>query len=386
MRQLNILCLISPFPSHLDFGGMGFLKLARNLSQKGHSLTCIAPPIHKSALTNSGLETYIDEDLGSLALLPHCVDRTDAQRITLYQKLLQTLGRLGQFIERHRIDVLLCDRVLFFAKLLTGRYYTPVISVGTPGGNWHLEGKHMALANRNPHPFTRLGDRVAGELGWPACNNNSVWINSEFGNITFMNNNFYDAALFELSKLISVHHFSDSPASRHRQKRLGFSFGNSGPVEILIEALSCFTGVDNPEFELDVFIGHRTKLKNTLEARFGSKINVHGWVNFDDVFPQLSGMVFFGGVGTIWYCIEHEVPMLAVPVGGDQAVNANSVKKLQLGEYLDFENMNRAGIEATIARFLREEHYSENIRRYKSPENFTDTMDSVGERLAALTQ
>jgi UDP:flavonoid glycosyltransferase YjiC (YdhE family) len=55
----------------------------------------------------------------------------------------------------------------------------------------------------------------------------------------------------------------------------------------------------------------------------------------DDLFPRCSAVVSHGGLGTALRALAHGVPLLLLPLGRDQQINAERVVELEAGLHLD---------------------------------------------------
>ena len=77
--------------------------------------------------------------------------------------------------------------------------------------------------------------------------------------------------------------------------------------------------------------------------------------------------------------------MLIVSGGvGDQRLNGKSVARLGIGEYLEVSRLDCDSIDAAAGRLVNDRSYLDNIRKFRSMENYTDTMETAVERLERL--
>ncbi|WP_324192048.1 glycosyltransferase [Nocardia puris] len=72
----------------------------------------------------------------------------------------------------------------------------------------------------------------------------------------------------------------------------------------------------------------------------------------DRVLPGCSAVVTVGGLGTVLAAIEHEIPMVVVPVNADQPTNAARCERLGIGTTIPVARATPAAISAAVTRAL----------------------------------
>jgi len=380
---MNVLCILSSFPGHIDFGGKGFLRVAEQLKAMGHRVTWLSSSSHTRALSDKGFAVVSEPDADMLRLHPFLSTEEVAHHPEEYSARLRCLSGLLSLLRRMRPDIVLLDRALPLAQLATGTAGIPCVAIGTPGGHWEKNRREGVAPRSGPiAAYLEVGESIRKSLGWPSGEISSFWANSDNLNICFMGQPFYQAVACNKATAAFVHHFS-RPADRGLRSTFGVSFGNSGAPQPLVLVMQCLISQGPADGAIDVFVGNRAQLASMLKRNFGRRIRVHGWVDFSDHFPSLSGLAFLGGVGTIWQCINHGVPMLVVPsITGDQMTNGEAVHRLGVGEVIAADDTRdpRAVVEKAN-RLVGEGAYLRQIEECKREVYYTDTMQTLASRL-----
>jgi UDP:flavonoid glycosyltransferase YjiC (YdhE family) len=150
--------------------------------------------------------------------------------------------------------------------------------------------------------------------------------------------------------------------------------------------MECLIHKQSMREPIDVFVGNNEKLLNELLPNYQSKgIRFHRWVDFSVHFPELKCLTFFGGIGTIWHCIDNYLPMLIVPgMVGDQLYNGGIVLERGLGECFPMIENNCDKLSPLLARLGDASGYREKITTLRSIHDYSDTMETVCERLEKL--
>ena len=154
-------------------------------------------------------------------------------------------------------------------------------------------------------------------------------------------------------------------------------------MKLFIECLLKHDWVRDP---IDIFLGHKAHLMHELRPKYPSeRVRLHGWVDFSERFPSLKCMTFFGGIGTLWHCLDNYLPMLVVPgLIGDQLYNGRLVSERGLGECFVLNENTCDALSPTLDRLSDVSAYQEKIAALRSMDNYSDTMETVCERLEAL--
>ncbi|MEE8428416.1 MAG: hypothetical protein V3S33_02810 [Gammaproteobacteria bacterium] len=380
---MKILCIVSAGTGHLDFGGMGFVKLAKKLMARGHEVTWIGGQQQIGRLRPFNFDVE-DQTAIDVLTLNNFVSATDiGENSERYLSLLQHVHYFQNLIASHKPGLILFDRLMAYAAMVAEGLGIPYAAVGTPGGYWRLDDAGTHPSDAPVQAYSQVGEAIRNDLGWGKGSLNSFWVNSPLLNICFIGKDFYRTPPAFPSA--SVHHFADKPA-QSAGARFGISFGNQGNESILKIFTECLIRQQLVREPLDIFLGNNEKLFNELQPKYQTKsIQFHRWVDFSKHFPELKCLAFFGGIGTIWHCIDNYLPMLIVPgMAGDQLYNGGIVSERGLGECLPMVENSYKRLRPILARLGVAKGYHENITALRSKQNYSDTMESVCERLEKL--
>lgn len=86
-----------------------------------------------------------------------------------------------------------------------------------------------------------------------------------------------------------------------------------------------------------------------------SRIRIERYIPHDTVFPQARALITHGGWGTVGRALVHGVPMLAIPIFGDQTLNAELVERAGHGRRLSLDKATPEAIRAELGALLADE-------------------------------
>jgi UDP:flavonoid glycosyltransferase YjiC (YdhE family) len=92
-------------------------------------------------------------------------------------------------------------------------------------------------------------------------------------------------------------------------------------------------------------------------VRTPDALEVVAWGDHDALMPRCAAVVTHGGLGTTLRALAHGVPLLALPLGRDQAFNAARVDGLGAGIRLD-AGAGASAIRHALDRLLHERRYA----------------------------
>ncbi len=380
---MKVLCVVSSGTGHLDFGGMGFVGLAKKLVARGHDVTWISCQQQVNRLRAFDFNVEQQPVIDALNLNYFIPVNAIAQHGDKYQWLLQQIQYFHTLIASRKPNLILFDRLLTYAALAADELCVPYASVGTPGGHWFRHETGTLPSESPVLDYSHLGDAIKNDLGWKRGALNSFWINSPLLNICFLGRDFYSVQPGTPSA--QVYHFADK-SIRTSGTRFGISFGNEGTEAILKLFMECMLQHDEVQDPLDIFLGNKDHLMREMVPRYQSeRVKFHGWVDFSEHFPKLKCLAFFGGIGTIWHCIDNFLPMLVVPgLIGDQIYNGRLVVECGLGECFDVSRNTCESLRPILARISDANNYQKKIAALRSIDNYSDTMDTICEKLELL--
>jgi UDP:flavonoid glycosyltransferase YjiC (YdhE family) len=372
---------------HMDFGGLGFVQLSKALSARNHVVTWLSFGPQVDRLRNLGCAAESFPEIAQFALLPFDSLKQIELRPEMHQRRILSLERFLNWLRAHKPDVVFIDRLLVCAGLALEQLGIPYIAVGTPGGHWRFADSAVPKrTNVHPQPqpvtsYQQYGEALKHALSWTSGDLNSAWIRSPYCNLHFMNSQFY-AHIGEKKTANILHHTPGKAVLRG--KRLGISFGNQGDVTRL-KTLAENLILNGPaDLGVNIFAGGNTEIQaHFLDMARHADVQVFDWVDFSILMPALSCLVLLGGVGSIWHCIEHGVPMVIAPgYIGDQLENAQRIEALGLGLHLKDDDLASQTTLDAISQIARGPTHYEKVARFAARENYTDTMNSFCERTA----
>ena len=95
-------------------------------------------------------------------------------------------------------------------------------------------------------------------------------------------------------------------------------------------------------------------------------IHVERYVPQSLLFPRCSAIVCHGGYGTLLAAIEHGVPLVVVPFGADQPINARSVERLGLGHVIEEEDLTAERMRDAVRSVIEESGWRRNVERVRA--------------------
>jgi MGT family glycosyltransferase len=100
-----------------------------------------------------------------------------------------------------------------------------------------------------------------------------------------------------------------------------------------------------------------------IPAGLGAHIRIERYVPHDEVFPQAHALVTHGGWGTVGRALTYGLPMLVIPLFGDQPLNASLVERAGLGRYLPLAKATPEAIRAELQALLADEGVRARARK-----------------------
>lgn len=384
---MKILCLASGKPGHIDFGGQGYVRLALNLQARGHDVHWITFGSQVARLRRHGFSVEDTRALDYMRLMPFMPlsPGTDAQ--ALHAQRLGAIRHLVDIVSTYQPQIILIDRLLVYCTMMAAALDIPYLAIGTPGGYWRYDDDSVLPSLEPVTEYQEYGQQLAIALGWQDTGIYSSWASSPYLNICFVGRSFYDGLFPPTGKSAFVYHF-DNHEMTNKRERAGVSFGNQGNGPFLEYFLDRYINGMPDGVEIDVFAGDDMQLVKKLEGRYGNKsgMHIHQWVDFSEHFARLKFLGFFGGIGTIWHCVNQWLPMVAVPgFIGDQFINAIRLQRLGMGIHLSpFGGMTPENLVYLMEQQLDSRACLKSIATFRDRTNYTDTMDTICDRIETL--
>ncbi len=374
---MRVACIVSPGRGHLDFGGSGFIKLAEQLCSRGHEIKWITTQKQADRLGDGPWQLDI-LPTQSLDLQPFNLPARIQQYPSRYQCHLQAMQNLDTLLRSFRPHLVLIDRILALAAGVVQRLEIPWVSLGKPSGWWVSTANGVLPSSTPIASYQTVCEQIKHDLAWSGVSVDSLWANSPHLNISFLGRNFYAGTNTSGFPSAYVNHFEVANTAEPRS-HFGLSCGNTGDPAPFVQAIRYLAELTAKDFQLDFFIGDRLEIEQqTRKFTNNPFIHVHRWVDFNLFFPLLKFLIFPGGNGTLWQCVNHFVPMLVVPSNvGDQYYNACVVNRLNLGHCNNPQTLARHNIQAIVDQLCRDSTYKDNITNFRGQQNYTHTMESI---------
>jgi MGT family glycosyltransferase len=106
--------------------------------------------------------------------------------------------------------------------------------------------------------------------------------------------------------------------------------------------------------------------RNQDPARFGAQpanVRIERYIPQTLLAPHCDAVITAGGFGTVMSCLEFGLPMVVVPLGADQPVNALRCAALGVGRVVGAQERTPEGIRAAVRAVLDDRRYRENAAR-----------------------
>ncbi|WNG14572.1 glycosyltransferase [Cystobacter fuscus] len=103
-----------------------------------------------------------------------------------------------------------------------------------------------------------------------------------------------------------------------------------------------------------------------VPSGLGSHIRIERYVPHDEVFPKARALITHGGWGAVGRALYTGLPMLVIPLVGDQTLNASLVERAGLGRYLPLEKATPERIRSELQALLADESLRARARKVSS--------------------
>ncbi len=152
------------------------------------------------------------------------------------------------------------------------------------------------------------------------------------------------------------------------------------------------TVFNNPDYELPFFPSVLAGLRdepldlvvtvgpNVDPTRLGpqpANVSVVSYIPQSLLFPRCAAIVCHGGFGTMLAAIERGVPLLVVPFGADQPINARSIERLGIGLVIDEDEVTPERIRDAVSRLLNEPAWRRNAEAIRDEAAMLPGMDQA---------
>uniref|UniRef100_T1J8B1 UDP-glucuronosyltransferase n=1 Tax=Strigamia maritima TaxID=126957 RepID=T1J8B1_STRMM len=141
-----------------------------------------------------------------------------------------------------------------------------------------------------------------------------------------------------------------------------FSLGSNAQSRFLPEKVKTSLLAAFSKLKQKVIWKYEEELKNAP-----SNVKVIKWAPQQDLLghPKIKGFITHGGLLSLQETVYNGVPVVAVPLMGDQHSNIARVEELKIGYKVDFNNISEVSILEAVNEILKES-YKENMMKYSA--------------------
>ncbi len=322
-KIMKIVCLLSKGKGHIDFGGMGYLKIAKALREEGNEVIFYTAENQVSFIESQGFKCIVVKNIDWLWLYRDDYDYSKGDK-----NFYIGLKFIELSLQKEKPDLVLVDRILGLAGGMLEHLKIPYISIGTPGGNWRKVDKSI-LPELSEHNHNGTKELFIERLHWP-FKELSAWCNSPYLNIVFMGKEFYPNHHFENTLFVNHFNYNFTPNKEEIGLSLGSgTFDNEKMLQALINA--CQHLKENQKLKIYGKDKITDGFFESIPKEYLSKIEMCGFVDFKVEMQKLKYLIFPGGIGSLWYCIDNNVmPIIVSGEIHDQNYNDSQSRFLKI--------------------------------------------------------
>lgn len=126
----------------------------------------------------------------------------------------------------------------------------------------------------------------------------------------------------------------------------------------------CIEAFRDQPFSVIMSIGNTVKIEQLGEIP--DNFFVYSFVPQLKVLQKASLFITHGGMNSVNEALFYGVPMLVIPVGNDQPMVARQIKNLNLGKYIEHENVNPALLLETSMEILRNKTFKDRLKNFQT--------------------
>jgi glucuronosyltransferase len=190
--------------------------------------------------------------------------------------------------------------------------------------------------------------------------------------VIFINNNVVTSSprpfVPQMIDIGGIHVSQPKPLKNNLQKFLD----SASDGVILFSMGSIMQGTDWEEEQREAFIAAFSELKEKVLWKYENEtlpnkpanVRISKWLPQSDILAHENVRLFIthGGLLGVTEAVVHGVPILAIPMFGDQKMNAANAVARGYGLQLDAENLTREKISKTLNELLIDKKYQENAK------------------------
>jgi UDP:flavonoid glycosyltransferase YjiC (YdhE family) len=118
----------------------------------------------------------------------------------------------------------------------------------------------------------------------------------------------------------------------------------------------------------------------------GPKVRIEPFVPHDDVLPHVAALVTHGGWGIVGRALRHGVPMLIIPLVGDQPVIAARLAQMGLVHHLPRKMATTEAIREAVAVLLKDNALKLRVQAYAKELKAMDSSRLVADAIEKVVQ
>lgn len=126
----------------------------------------------------------------------------------------------------------------------------------------------------------------------------------------------------------------------------------------------CIEAFRDQPFSVIMSIGNTVKIEQLGEIP--DNFFVYSFVPQLKVLQKASLFITHGGMNSVNEALFYGVPMLVIPVGNDQPMVARQIENLNLGKYIEHENVNPALLLETSMEILRNKTFKDRLKNFQT--------------------
>jgi MGT family glycosyltransferase len=354
------------------------LDLAEGLRARGHRVLVHTHASAADTVKASSIEfvpfarvsDFVEQARRAMAERPWWMPKLVVARSTLYEHSLQLARELESILRREKVDCLVGDYTSWGAAWAAERVGIPYASAGNPGSIvmsdelllTFLEAPPFRIFTWSPALAHAAGDRLLplraarADFGLrPSPDRTAELVRSaisrELHIITAHRGFAGDTPLRDNQLFVGSTEFNVSTDDRRDTMHI-----EPGTVV----ASTTTTHMDGGLFRrvLEAVSTMRIPILATssgaddIPAGLGAHIRIERYIPHDVVFPRARALITHGGWGTVGRALLHGLPMLVIPLFGDQLLNAKLVERAGLGRRLPLAKATPEAIRAELRALL----------------------------------
>jgi MGT family glycosyltransferase len=132
-----------------------------------------------------------------------------------------------------------------------------------------------------------------------------------------------------------------------------------------------------------------------IPAGLGAHVRIERYIPHDTVFPEARALITHGGWGTVGRALTHGLPMLVIPLFGDQILNATLVERAGLGRHLPLKKATPEAIRDALRALLaddavraRARHVADEIKQIRQDQVAARALEKLafGDKAGAVSR